>query len=88
MHLCMDLHLLIRFESAYAEIVWWTRLNDSNGDFIIDYSESQDLFRRVLLINPELNDLDPVIGMDSLPTGVTLSCCFGMVSTVRCLRST
>ena len=54
-------------ESAYAEIVWWTRLNDSNGDFNIDYSESQDLFRRVLLINPELD------GGDGLPTGVTLN---------------
>ena len=47
-------------ESAYAEIIWWTLLNDSNNDFIIDYSESQDLFRRVLLINPELNM--PIVG--------------------------
>ncbi len=42
-------------ESTYAEIIWWTFLNDSSGDLIIDYSEGQTIFRRVLIVNPELN---------------------------------
>lgn len=54
-------------ESAYAEIVWWTRLNETNNDLVIDYPESQDLFRRVLLINPDLD------ATDGLPAGVSLS---------------
>jgi len=48
-------------ESTYAEVVWWTLLDDSNGDSIVDYTENVTVFRRALVINPEL----------TLPTGLT-----------------
>ena len=41
-------------ESAYAEVVWWTQFNDSDGDAEVDYTESVTVYRRVLVINPNL----------------------------------
>ena len=48
-----DLPTLI--ESPLAEIIWWTDFRDDNGNFAVDYDESVDVFRRVLLIRPDLN---------------------------------
>ena len=41
-------------ESAYAEVVWWTQFNDSDDDAEVDYTESVTVYRRVLVINPNL----------------------------------
>ena len=41
--------------SHQAEIAWWTRLNDLDGDNIVDPGETFTVYRRVLLIRPDLN---------------------------------
>lgn len=41
-------------ESNTAEIIWWTVFNDENGDGQFDVGEDLRLFRRVLLIRPDL----------------------------------
>ena len=41
-------------ESTYAEVVWWTQFNDSDGNAEVDYTESVTVYRRVLVINPNL----------------------------------
>ena len=47
-------------ESSYAEIVWWTQFSDQDQDQEVDYEDSVSVFRRVLLINP---DLPPQTGL-------------------------
>ena len=49
-------------ESAYAEVVWWTQFNDSDDDAEVDYTESVTVYRRVLVINPDLTITNPVGG--------------------------
>lgn len=46
-------------ESPMAEIVWWTDWDDRNGNSVIDFDEPVTLYRRVLLIRPDL-DLPPL----------------------------
>lgn len=41
-------------ESNYAEIIWWTVFEDENGDNQFNSDENLRLFRRVLLIRPDL----------------------------------
>ncbi len=43
-------------ESNYAEIIWWTVLDDVNGDGEFNVGDNLRLYRRVLLIRP---DIDP-----------------------------
>ncbi len=51
-------------QASYAEIIWFTRVNDINSDGIVDgdsnqivdFTESVALYRRVLLIRPDLNN--------------------------------
>lgn len=38
-----------------AEIIWWTRYNDANGNGVRDEGEVQTLHRRVLLIRPDID---------------------------------
>lgn len=50
-------------QSSYAEVIWFTQVNDINndgiidvdGNLIVDFTESVALYRRVLLIRPDLN---------------------------------
>ena len=42
-------------ESPMAEIVWWTDWDDRNGNAAIDFDEPVTLYRRVLLIRPDLD---------------------------------
>ena len=42
-------------ESPMAEVIWWTHWDDRNSDNVIDFDESVTLYRRVLLIRPDLN---------------------------------
>ena len=44
-------------ESDLAEIIWWTTLDDRNGNGVQDTGEQLILRRRVLLIRPDLNNL-------------------------------
>lgn len=41
-------------ESYVAEVVWWTVTNDTDGDGEVDYFDDISLYRRVLLIRPDL----------------------------------
>jgi len=41
-------------ESNVAEVVWWTQFDDRNDDNSVDFTETVTLFRRVLLIRPDL----------------------------------
>lgn len=41
-------------ESNYAEIIWWTAFEDENGDGQYNVDERLKLYRRVLLIRPDL----------------------------------
>lgn len=50
-------------ESSVAEVIWFTLHNDRNGNGIIDFDESVTLYRRVLLIRPDL-DLTGFISND------------------------
>lgn len=43
-------------ESNLAEIIWWSELNDVNGNGTWDAGETFVIRRRVLLIRPDLND--------------------------------
>ena len=43
-------------ESPMAEIIWWTHWDDRNGNNQVDFDESVSVYRRVLLIRPDLND--------------------------------
>ena len=43
-------------KSALAEIIWWTQVNDDDGDNVWDPGETVTVYRRVLLIRPDLND--------------------------------
>ena len=52
-------------ESNAAEIIWWTQLNDLDGDGLRDAGERVTLHRRVLLVRPDI-DLSPY----SVPTAV------------------
>ncbi len=45
-------------ESYLAEVIWWTQHDDTNGNGEADYDESLRLYRRVLLIRPDLNTLE------------------------------
>lgn len=45
-------------ESNYAEIIWWTVLNDVNGDGEFTSKDNVTLHRRVLLIRPDINPAD------------------------------
>lgn len=42
-------------ESTLAEIIWWTDWDDRDADGAVDYDESVTLYRRVLLIRPDLS---------------------------------
>lgn len=42
--------------STVAEIVWWTELQDLNNNGIWDSDERFIIYRRVLLVRPDLND--------------------------------
>jgi type II secretory pathway pseudopilin PulG len=42
-------------ESDLAEVIWWTRFNDKDGNGQMDAGETVTLYRRVLLIRPDLN---------------------------------
>ena len=44
-------------ESNVAEIVWWTSFSDRNQNQSIEYDESVTVFRRVLLVLPELGTM-------------------------------
>jgi type II secretory pathway pseudopilin PulG len=47
-------------ESTIAEIIWWTYHDDRNADMKVDYDESVTVYRRVLLVRPDLSaDPDP-----------------------------
>lgn len=49
-------------ESKTAEIIWWTRYDDANGNNVRDAGEVQTLHRRVLLIRPDIDvSVDPVL---------------------------
>ncbi|MCH2181483.1 MAG: hypothetical protein MK108_05710 [Mariniblastus sp.] len=41
-------------ESPMAEIIWWTDWDDRNGNGLVDFDESVTVYRRVLLIRPDL----------------------------------
>ncbi|MCH2179426.1 MAG: hypothetical protein MK106_11550 [Mariniblastus sp.] len=41
-------------ESPMAEIVWWTDWDDRNLNGLVDFDESVTVYRRVLLIRPDL----------------------------------
>ncbi|MEE2640779.1 MAG: prepilin-type N-terminal cleavage/methylation domain-containing protein [Planctomycetota bacterium] len=41
-------------ESKYAEIIWWTVFEDENGNGQFNVGEDLKLYRRVLLIRPDL----------------------------------
>ena len=56
-------------ESNLAEIIWFTIHNDRNGNGIVDFDESVDLYRRVLLIRPDLDD--PALMPDDTGTYTT-----------------
>ena len=45
--------------SDTAEIIWWTRLDDTNNNGMWDYGESRFLHRRVLLVRPDIILTDP-----------------------------
>ena len=45
-----------------AEVVWWTQFNDSDDDAEVDYTESVTVYRRVLVINPELTIINQDTG--------------------------
>ena len=49
-------------ESYYAEIIWWVNYTDANGNALVDSNDKFELFRRVLLIRPDLVQSD--IGSD------------------------
>ncbi len=42
--------------SKFAEIVWWTEFNDRNANNVWDIGEEINVYRRTLLIRPDLND--------------------------------
>ncbi len=42
-------------ESNVAEVIWWTQFDDRNTDNIVDFTESVSVYRRALLIRPDLN---------------------------------
>ncbi len=50
-------------ESSVAEVIWFTLHDDRNGDGIINFDESVTLYRRVLLIRPDL-DLSAFVAND------------------------
>ncbi len=54
-------------ESTVADIIWWTRLDDLNGNGTWDSGERFTIHRRALLVLPELND------SGSLPSVSTLA---------------
>ena len=54
-------------ESKVAEIIWWTVLNDQNGDGQLNSNETITLHRRVLLVMPQLNNANGF-----LTSGVTI----------------
>ena len=45
-------------ESNYAEIIWWTVLDDVNGDGAFNVGDNLRLYRRVLLIRPDIDPAD------------------------------
>lgn len=45
-------------ESNYAEVVWWTVFVDENANSQFDIGEDLKLYRRVMLIRPDLNPTD------------------------------
>ena len=44
-------------QSTQAEIIWFTERNDTNGNNVLDFTETATVNRRVLLIAPYLNGL-------------------------------
>ncbi|MEZ6093981.1 MAG: type II secretion system protein [Pirellulaceae bacterium] len=41
--------------SQIAEVIWWTDYNDRDNDTFHDYDEPIQVYRRVLLVRPDLN---------------------------------
>ena len=61
----------VTITSPIAEIVWWTRLNDTNGNDVWDAGETVTVHRRVLLVRPDLNQASgvlPPVGTPPLTT--------------------
>jgi hypothetical protein len=54
-----------RIESNLAEVIWWCHHVDTSGDGEVQYDEPVHLYRRVLLIRP---DLDPQTIQANYPT--------------------
>jgi len=45
-------------ESYLAEVIWWTVHNDTDGNGAVNYNETITLYRRVLLIRPDLTTVE------------------------------
>ena len=56
----------IAIESQLAEVLWFTGVNDANGDSVADFDETITLYRRVLLIRPDLNNAIAGAGRNGL----------------------
>ena len=54
-------------QSSLAEIVWWTSHRDLNNDTLVGLDEQVKLYRRVLLIRPDLNSVIPPADLNSEP---------------------
>ncbi|MDG2184331.1 MAG: hypothetical protein P8K79_01555, partial [Mariniblastus sp.] len=55
--LYLDVNSIVRgkiVESPMAEIIWWTDWDDRNENGLVDFDESVTVYRRVLLIRPDL----------------------------------
>jgi type II secretory pathway pseudopilin PulG len=64
----------IPIESPFAEVVWWTRFIDNNGNLEVDYVDGEfvTLYRRLLLIVPPTTPL-PSFGDPSLSEQANLN---------------